>query len=63
MGEREYRDANEGALTYMEEKYGEKFEYIKSHGWLMSTKSRGILVSCETYPGKEIYISIVKEGK
>jgi len=52
-----------GALEYMEQRYGEKFEYIKSHGLHYTPNSRKIFVSCESFPGKEILVSIVKDGK
>ncbi|MCL2158150.1 MAG: hypothetical protein FWH48_01950 [Oscillospiraceae bacterium] len=61
-GYSEYRDVNDGALEYMEQRYGEKFTYIKAHGSFMSYTDRGIMVSCESFPGKEIYVSIVKDG-
>ena len=53
----------DGALKYMEEKYGEKFEYIKAHGAYMSMTSTGMMVSCESFPGKEIYVHIQLDGK
>jgi len=55
--------SNKGALEYMEQRYGEKFEFIKSHGLHYSTNSRRIFVSCESFPGEEILVNIVKDGK
>ena len=60
-GYSEYRDVNDGALEYMEQRYGEKFTYVRSHGSFMSYTDRGIMVSCESLPGKEIYVSISKK--
>jgi len=50
------------ALAYMEEKYGEKFEYIGSGGGLSVPGSRNILVSCESLPGSEILVTIESKG-
>ena len=47
----------EGALTYMEEKYGEKFEYINSDGTSF-INTIYIYVSCESLPGKEITVTV-----
>ena len=53
---------NAGALAYMEEKYGEPFEYVKA--WASSTpQKRQILVSCESMPGKEVLVVIDIAGK
>jgi len=60
----EYRDKNAGALEYMEQRYGEKFEYIGlKRSAFYAPNSRSIFVSCESFPGKEILVSIVKDGK
>ena len=49
--------ASAGALAYMEEKYGEPFEYARA--WASSTpQKRQFLVSCESLPGKEILVVI-----
>ena len=56
-------DTNKRALEYMEKKYGEKFEYIKPGGGGYLTNVRTILVSCESLPGKEIVLVILKDGK
>ena len=49
--------ASAGALAYMEEKYGEPFEYARA--WASSTpQKRQFLVSCESMPGKEILVVI-----
>ena len=57
----EYRGTFDGALEYMEQRYGEKFTYVKTHGSFMSYTHRGIMVSCESLPGKEIYVSIIRK--
>jgi hypothetical protein len=49
----------DSALTYMEEKYGEKFEYVKPWGSSYVTPgARQILVSCESLPDKNILLVI-----
>ena len=55
--------ANNEILAYMEEKYGEKFEYIGSGGGLSIPGVRNVLVSCESLPGREILVSISGSGK
>jgi len=52
-----------GALEYMEQRYGEKFEFIQAHGLHYSKNSRKIFVSCESFPGKKINVEIIKDGK
>ena len=53
-----------GALDYMEKKYGEKFTYLDTHGAFMFANSDKITVSCESLPGREIYVSVQrKNGK
>ncbi|MCL2159435.1 MAG: hypothetical protein FWH48_08510 [Oscillospiraceae bacterium] len=53
-----------GALDYMEQKYGEKFTYIETHGAFMFADSKKITVSCESFPGEAIYVSVQrKNGK
>ena len=66
MGEKrgEYRGPFAGELDYMEQKYGEKFTYIKTHRTFMFLDSYKITVSCESLPGEEIYVSVQrKNGK
>ena len=54
--------ASAGALAYMEEKYGEPFEYVKP--WATNyPEKRQIIVSCESMPGKEILVVIDIAGK
>ena len=60
---REYRDINEGALEYMEQRYGETFKFVGAHGLFYSKNSRSIMVSCASFPGKEIRVDIIKDGK
>jgi hypothetical protein len=57
-----FGDINRGALAYMEQKYGEKFEYLKPTGSMMPVKdTRKILVSGESLPGKEIVMVIERK--
>ena len=46
-----------GAFAYMEEKYGEPFEYVKPWGSHSPTQ-RQVIVSCDSLPGKEILVVI-----
>jgi len=51
------------AVKYMENKYGEKFESIRSTGsHLTPANQRRELVSCESLPGKNILVVITSEG-
>ena len=60
----EYHDKNAGALEYMEQRYGEKFEYVGlKRSAFYDPNSRSIFVSCESLPGKEILVEIIKDGK
>ena len=53
---------NAGALAYMEEKYGEPFEYVKP--WATdSPQKRQIIVSCGSMSGKEILVVIDRSEK
>ena len=53
---------NAGALAYMEEKYGEPFEYVKP--WATNyPEKRQIIVSCGSMPGKEILVVIDRSEK
>jgi len=53
-----------GALAHMEEKYGEKFEYVRPHGSSYNTPGhRQIKVSCESFPDEEILVVISGKGK
>ena len=53
-----------GALAHMEEKYGEKFEYVSAHGSSYTTPGyRQIMVSCESFPGEEILVVINEKEK
>jgi hypothetical protein len=53
--------SNDGALAYMEEKYGEKFTFIKSEVGMSFSNTRYVYVSCESLPGKEIVVTVVRE--
>ena len=64
MGKFDFKyNVNEDVLAYLEQRYGEKFTYVKSTGPGMSLTGRAILVSCESFPGEEIYVSITREGE
>ena len=55
-----FRNPNREALTYMEKKYGEKFSYIGPHGSTNGSKTASILVSCESFPGREILVTYTR---
>ena len=57
----EYRDPFAGAIAYMEQKYGEKFEYVKTHKGHMFSTDFGILMSCESFPDDLIFVAVMKE--
>ena len=48
---------NTAALLYMQEKYGEKFEYYKPYGNSMSG-THSLLVRCASLPDQDILVSI-----
>lgn len=48
---------NDQALSYMEEKYGEPFAYVRPAGDSMSGAHQ-LMVSCESLPGREIQVEI-----
>ena len=50
-------NANELALAYMEEKYGETFTYLAPWGNSMSG-TREILVTCDSLPGQQILVQV-----
>jgi hypothetical protein len=57
------RELNTGALAYMEQKYGETFEYAAPWGSSYTTPGkRQILVSCASMPDKEILVVISGDG-
>ena len=61
---KEQQNINSAALGYMEQKYGEKFEYVGPWGSSYTTPGmRQILVSCASLPGKEILLVISGDGK
>ncbi|MDE5590689.1 MAG: hypothetical protein K2J60_16375 [Acetatifactor sp.] len=51
------QNSNDAALQYMEQKYGEKFEYVAPWGDSM-TGNHELLVSCESLTGKDILVKI-----
>jgi len=51
------QNINEAALSYMEQKYGEKFEYVAPWGNSMSGTHQ-LLVSCASFPGEEIAVQV-----
>ena len=53
----------DNVYTYMEKKYGEKFTYVRAAGPSMSFTSSGVILSCESMPGRDIYALTVKDGK
>jgi hypothetical protein len=57
-------DINGGALNYMWDKYGEKFQYVKAWGSSYMTPGiRKIMVSCESMPNEEILVVINEQDK
>ena len=52
------RDDNKAALKYMEEKYGEKFEYAGSAGTALDPNWHELYVSCESIPDKNVLVTI-----
>lgn len=54
---------NDAALAYMEEKYGEEFEYVAPWGvGYIAPKSRQILVSCASLPDEQILVVVSGDG-
>lgn len=51
------QNSNDSALEYMEQKYGEKFEYVAPWGDSM-TGNHELIVSCESLAGKDIIVKI-----
>lgn len=51
------QNSNVGALEYMEQKYGEKFEYVQPWGNSMSGDHE-LIVACESLAGREIVVKI-----
>lgn len=51
------QNINESALEYMEQKYGEKFEFVAPWGDSM-TGNHELIVSCESLPDKDIIVKI-----
>jgi hypothetical protein len=51
------RNINDAALSYMEQKYGEEFEYAAPWGNSMSG-THELIVSCASLPGQEIVVQI-----
>ena len=51
------RNSNDAALEYMEQKYGEKFEYEAPWGDSM-TGDHELIVTCESLAGKDIIVKI-----
>lgn len=51
------QDVNELALEYMEQKYGEKFEYYAPAG-MSYTGTRNFLAKCETFGDKSVHVQI-----
>ena len=48
---------NDVALLHMEEKYGEKFEYVRPWGDSMSG-TRQFMAKCESFPDQEVLVQI-----
>lgn len=53
---------NEAALLHMEQKYGEKFEYVSPSG-ASYTGTREFMASCESLPGENILVQIENYGQ
>ena len=51
------QNSNDAALEYMEQKYGEKFEYVAPWGNSM-TGTHELIVTCESLAGKDILVKI-----
>lgn len=51
------QNINDSAIAYMENKYGEKFEYAGAWGNSMST-THELLVTCGSFPGQQILVQI-----
>ena len=51
------QNINEAALAYMEQKYGEKFEYVTPWGNSLSG-THELIVSCLSLPGQEIVVQV-----
>ena len=51
------RNSNDAALEYMEQKYGEKFEFVAPWGDSM-TGDHELIVTCESLAGKDIIVKI-----
>ncbi|MCL1794234.1 MAG: hypothetical protein FWG34_10215 [Oscillospiraceae bacterium] len=66
MGKKYFQiSIKESALEYMEQKYGEEFTYIDTlySGSNFDIRLKGITVSCDTFPDKEIFVSIRQGDK
>jgi len=55
--ENKRQNINDAALEYMEEKYGEKFEYSAPYGNSM-TGTHQLLVKCASFPDQKILVRI-----
>ena len=51
------QNTNDAALAYMEQKYGEKFEYVAPWGNSLSGTHQ-LIVSCSSLPGQEIVVQV-----
>ena len=49
-------------VSYMNEKYDDKFEFITAYGGSLGSNVRRITVSSEKYPGKEISVRCILEN-
>lgn len=51
-------DANALALDYLEQKYGEKFEYAYPYGSSFGSNTHELLAKCESLPGNLVFVQI-----
>ena len=51
------KSVNDVALEYMEQKYGEKFEYVSPWGYRLS-KTHELLVRCDSLPEQDILVQV-----
>ena len=56
-GQKKRQNINDAALEYMEQKYGEKFEYVAPWGDSMSG-THELLVKCDSFPEQNILVEI-----
>ena len=56
-GQKKRQNINDVALEYMEQKYGEKFDYGASYGNSMSG-THDLLVKCESFPDQYVLVEI-----